>query len=1149
MKLYKIPLLLAAASISWGLSNAITLQEKLGSTQFNTVRTVPRYFAQGEICQYPQPYTGGSAVTYWQADIKTRWPGDANCGGGYVKFALITIQITLTASSNTVVEFRSSSSSSSGGSGLNQAAMLAFNTGSGAGSWGAGFSATTGGVTQTCRVGSTIPCGARDMITAGFYKVLESGPLRTSVLVREGPDAATSVTTRTTSLGWQCTSNCTAPYNTSTWGNAAGYYSIRPSYVMTFYTSPTGGVSNNHVEADYLLDNGWYDRAQDQLITTIELDTGAAETTSCYTNPAVFVIPFRSRMMETCWQPAAPGAVNIDFNRAYVTYSKVLPAYGLNWTIGSDSINLEIGSGGSTSCTTDPCSFATSDQGATTNATISPSMGWGQDNYIGFATGGGTPVLGFAPRWAAKYVMTFNSGLLSVLLGNAKAWFHAPYFAIESNTSNAYLTGNGALAFGRFLSIDSRPTLMTSIGNGTTTGDSPHSPHGDVVCNSSQGNWWCPVGASTCTAPNCMVACSLASSATMNWCSIYGTGGSGYGTNTVNPWGLDTAHQREMFLVPYLFTGKYVYLEGEQAMAAWTPLATAVGASPPDDLYERWGIRGLIFDGGNTVRGMAWPMRTLGGAALISPDGSVEQAYFLQKLNNNLEAYEGEYNITNGWFPPANPSCSGFNKATETVIWRMAHCYYESGWANPLHTSVQHGVGASGEGLGPLCEGCNSSLENDGISPWMEQYHVTVMSWLRDVGFKADYLHNAIAARTMAMFTDSTFVTNPAGAIMYRMPAMAPGSNLTRTGYLATWADVAAAHPSSTILNLTIGSSDTTANVLDWGDTLNTIEDLLDMQNMSNQFYKIDSEIVQMTLISTLTATVSSVDTGTDRATATSYGLIDGQTAMVYGSPIDAGMVGNTLCRTRRPTNDHQNECAFWIHVIDANTIQFYNDSGLTSLVNLTGGSSGLTVYQGQWTITRAQLGTTAASHAKGATVAYWPVIVPVSRTVYPDSHAYFYTTAIATALDHDLTVVDQGTGATITARRAWDVVNQITYNQQMAGNNVSNCAAVSKTLDNCDEPRWGILPRPLIRNVRIISGSGSAGFYYTAPDGNGCKVGVSATGFPSTDDSLDTADGFANPARMFVKTGLASGTVYSYRITCGPSGGAARVSGVFTMQ
>src|ERR1017187_4988062 len=180
----------------WALSNAVTIQEKSGSTQTNRVLTIPRYFAQGEICQYPQPYTGGSAVTYWQTDIKTRWPADSNCSGGWVKFAEITMEITLTASSNTMVEFRNSLPGSSGGSGLSQSAMLNFNTGSGAGSWGAGFSATTGGVAMICRAGSKIACGARDMIAAGFYKVLESGPLRTSVLVREGPDATTSVTTR-----------------------------------------------------------------------------------------------------------------------------------------------------------------------------------------------------------------------------------------------------------------------------------------------------------------------------------------------------------------------------------------------------------------------------------------------------------------------------------------------------------------------------------------------------------------------------------------------------------------------------------------------------------------------------------------------------------------------------------------------------------------------------------------------------------------------------------------------------------------------------------------------------------------------------------------------------------------------------------------
>src|ERR1039457_2172341 len=153
----------------FALSNAVTIQEKSGSTQPNRVLTVPRYFAQGEICQYPQPYTGGSAVTYWQADVKTRWPADSNCGGGYVKYALITIEITLTASSNTVVEFRNSASSSSGGSGLNQAQMLAFDTGTGAGSWGAKITAGAGALSKSV--------SARSMIGNGMWQTLESGPL------------------------------------------------------------------------------------------------------------------------------------------------------------------------------------------------------------------------------------------------------------------------------------------------------------------------------------------------------------------------------------------------------------------------------------------------------------------------------------------------------------------------------------------------------------------------------------------------------------------------------------------------------------------------------------------------------------------------------------------------------------------------------------------------------------------------------------------------------------------------------------------------------------------------------------------------------------------------------------------------------------
>jgi hypothetical protein len=78
---------------------------------------------------------------------------------------------------------------------------------------------------------------------------------------------------------------------------------------------------------------------------------------------------------------------------------------------------------------------------------------------------------------------------------------------------------------------------------------------------------------------------------------------------------------------------------------------------------------------------------------------------------------------------------------------------------------------------------------------------------------------------------------------------------------------------------------------------------------------------------------------------------------------------------------------------------------------------------------------------------------------------------------------------------------------------------------------------------------STSAKLYYTAPDGNACRVGVSTSAFSSTDDSTDASDAQNNPARSFPAAGLSSGTMYYYRITCGPLGGAARISGLFTTK
>src|SRR6185437_15859333 len=112
--------MLLAGISCFALSNAVTVYDLTGSPQIRRVVTIPRWFAQGEICNYPQPCTGGGAVPYWQAEVT---------------IPATTLAGTQTSTGSLAVEFRSSSSASSGGAGMSQSDMLNFNTGAGAGVW------------------------------------------------------------------------------------------------------------------------------------------------------------------------------------------------------------------------------------------------------------------------------------------------------------------------------------------------------------------------------------------------------------------------------------------------------------------------------------------------------------------------------------------------------------------------------------------------------------------------------------------------------------------------------------------------------------------------------------------------------------------------------------------------------------------------------------------------------------------------------------------------------------------------------------------------------------------------------------------------------------------------------------------------------
>jgi hypothetical protein len=1103
-----IQLLLAAASAAFALSNSVTLTNLSGG-QATRVITIPRYFADKEICEYPQPYTAGAPVRYWQADVRNRWRADAECAGGYVKFALVTIEVTVLGSGSATVEFRNSTLPSSGGAGLDKEEMLNFDAGAGPGVWPSRGTYTAGGI--------GFATSAKSMIDSDWYKVLENGPLRTSILVREGPDAAAPATTRTTSFGWQCTSNCVAPYDQAVWAQNPAYYSIRPSYVVTFYRSP--GQGKGSVETDFLLDNGWMDRAQDQRIVSATLyrdDTGAS---ACYNAPAEFVIPFRARMFETCWS-ADPPAIHVDLNFPYLYYSKLIPAYGPEYTVSAAAESLELNDG--------LYGFLSkSDQGATVTAASSPNMGRGQWVFYGMqgSGGGSRPDVALIPRWDARWLVRQSPGLLQAVLGNAKASFHAPVFYLDNSTTGVFRRGQADKAFGRAVSVDSRQTFVAGPASGTTAQDAIRSPHGDVLNTS-------------CAAPNCMVSVPYA---TYGWYSVMR-----YDANPGNTWGHDVAHRSGNYLAAYLATGKHVFLEGIMNEAsfviAWgTPGTHANAATMYDD---RW--TGVFYEQGNAPRSSAWGFRTMAWAATFAIDGSVEQAYYKDRLEATLEMTRGRMNLN-----PNGRTCAGFNRLTETDPWKMGRCYYEAGTSNPLHEFI----GVTGDGFrGSNCYCSTSRAVGAVYAQWQHQYVMTSLNHLLDLGWDVKPILEFVADYNLHLIAD-TALKSPLFSRQYWLP----GFLGDHYDYVQSWQDVYNGKAQTAILAKPMAAGDRSITVLGMLDTSgNPSENVMDVALAGGMWLRAENEVFKVATYSGGSKTVTAVDTVADRVTIAAHGYADGETAMFQGGALDAGMTGGATCSTDRYGNRVKN-CWFFVKAVDADTIELYRDAELTQKLDLTGGSSGMISARSTARIDsscgrnntsdycRGQFDTQAASHAAGTTIMRLPISAYSSRDPDGDAdgaHAVYYASGMSAAVDIDAKATDSITGATITAARAYEqFFGSMRWKDRFGGG--VNCDRLG--ISSCDNPVWGIRPRHRVRDVDVVSSDDGQTLQYTAPTGDACRVGIAAEPFVSSDSSQDSKDGQAILARSFALGGLAAGK-YHYRITCGPGAGTARASGTLTI-
>lgn len=128
------------------------------------------------------------------------------------------------------------------------------------------------------------------------------------------------------------------------------------------------------------------------------------------------------------------------------------------------------------------------------------------------------------------------------------------------------------------------------------------------------------------------------------------------------PFHVDQSHQPSLSYYPYLLTGDLFHLEELHFWANWNALSVQPG--------YREGASGLVKT--NQVRGQAWALRTLGHAALVTPDRHPLKAYFGRQLAANMDWYVANY--------PRNPERSsrrvgrwlpaGFGNRTTIAPWQ-----------------------------------------------------------------------------------------------------------------------------------------------------------------------------------------------------------------------------------------------------------------------------------------------------------------------------------------------------------------------------------------------------------------------------------------------------------------------------------------------
>lgn len=598
---YLIPALLCLPI--WALDNSVTIHEASGGGQTARPVSIFRFFAQGEFNgTFPKPRIGGAAAPAWQVDVKTTWPD------GSVQQAFISFRLGLAANGLAVVDFVADPNPCHLGNqavceaaALTQQGMLDHN----GGAWSATWYGTVNSIEYSA--------SARAMLTAGAWRWWMRGPVVSAVIAEDRSSAFLY------DFGWQ--------YSGGAWGapSEAKYKSLHPVYELRFYPDPDGAGALTEwpgVEVDAQVWNATMGRFQRFDGLNLTLKTGNAEATTAY---AVTGKSFhaRSRRHKVVWSGAAPGAVVVDYNFPYLIHTRIVPSYDYRLAVSSGLADGDLAT---------YASNLGSDEPQWCDANTVKCASWQK----GIGGTGARGDIAMIARWYLEYLYLMGHGTATVekkkevwdklVIGNADASGHVPLHYMVTMSGQFYPAAGPDTTIGRVISLD-------------------EARGGWPIFANHEENWITPA-TFVCSSAPCDGRLSASStpyrgSWTADWITDY------------------VSHAPSFYAIPYLLTGSYYYLVGAQMEGAFIMATTTSGVNSTGNIDRRSYGRGIIYQPG-APRSIAWGQRNIWLAALVSPDSTVERAYFANRLQNNAAFMEGVMLLTGGAHAPANPSCPGY---------------------------------------------------------------------------------------------------------------------------------------------------------------------------------------------------------------------------------------------------------------------------------------------------------------------------------------------------------------------------------------------------------------------------------------------------------------------------------------------------------